>query len=147
MQGSFRSAPGFFAALGGALAGFIAGGVLAVLFLLPFALASSTAFAVGTADGYRGLERFILATFILALVQLFVTAWVTQHAASLLGDAPVRFRRALAGVFLGYLTNLLLGSAVAGVASLPIVGGAWIGLVAVALVISSARSAPMVSAT
>jgi hypothetical protein len=147
MQGSFRSAPGFLAALGGALAGFVAGGILAALFLWPFAIASSTALAVGTADGYRGLGRLILAAFILALVQVFVTAWVTQHAASLLGDAPVRFRRALAAVFLGHLTNLFVGSAVAGVATLPIVGGAWIGLVAVALVISSGRSAPMVSAT
>ena len=147
MQGSFRSAPGFLAALGGALVGFVAGGILAVLFLWPFAVVSSTALAVGTVDGYRGLGRFVLAAFLLALVQLFVTAWVTQHAASLLGDAPVRFRRSLAAVFLGYLTNLFVGSAVAGVAALPIVGGAWAGLIAVALVLSSGRSAPMVSAT
>jgi len=146
MQANLRPAPGFLASLGGALAGFLAGGIVAVLVLWPFAIASSTALAVGTADGYRGLGRIVLAASILAVVQLLLTALVTQHAASLLGDAPVRFRRALGGVFLGYLTNLFVGSALSAVAALPLVGGAWVGLVVVALVISSGRAASVASA-
>ena len=50
----------------------------------------------------------------------------------------MRFGRALGAVFLGYLANVFVGSAIADVAELPVVGGAWIGLVVVALVISSA---------
>ena len=88
----------------------------------------------------------VVAALLLAFVQLMVTAWITQHAASVLGDAPVRFRRALGAVFLGQLTTLFIGSAASGLA-LPIVGGAWTGLVVVALVISSARPAPVVSTT
>ena len=88
----------------------------------------------------------VVAALLLAFVQLMVTAWITQHAASVLGDAPVRFRRALGAVFLGHLTTLFIGSAASGLA-LPIVGGAWTGLVVVALVMSSARPAPVVSTT
>jgi hypothetical protein len=112
--------------------------VLALLLLWPFALASSTALAVGSVDGYRGLGGLVLAALVLAAAQVAITAWITQQAASLLGDAPVRFGRALGAVFLGYLANVFVGSAIADVAELPVVGGAWIGLVVVALVISSA---------
>ena len=145
MDANRRSAPGFLAALGGAVCGYIAGVFIAFLFLWPFAIASSTALAVGSADGYRGLGGLVLAALLLALAQIAVTAWVTQQAASLLGDAPVRFRRALGAVFLGYLTNLFLGSAVGDVASLPIVGGAWVGLAVVAFVVSSGRAVPATS--
>jgi hypothetical protein len=134
----YRSAPGFVASLGGAFAGYFAGAVLALLLLWPFALASSTALAVGSVDGYRGLGGLVLAALVLAAAQVAITAWITQQAASLLGDAPVRFGRALGAVFLGYLANVFVGSAIADVAELPVVGGAWIGLVVVALVISSA---------
>jgi len=144
---SHRSGPGFFAALGGAVAGYVTGAVLALLFLWPFALASSTALALGTAQGYRGLGALVLAALTLAVAQIAITAWVTQHAASILGDAPVRFLRALGAVFLGYLTNVFVGSAVADVASFPVLGGAWVGLVVVALVVSSGRAAPLPSAT
>ena len=147
MNGSYRSAPGFIASLGGALVGFVAGGILTAIFLWPFAIASSSALALGTADGYSGLGRLVLAALLLVLLQLVVTALVTQQAASLFGDAPVRFRRALGAVFLGGLANLVLGSALAGVAALPIVGGAWVGLVVVALVISAGGAAPVASAT
>jgi hypothetical protein len=88
----YRSAPGFLASLGGALAGYFAGAVLALL-LWPFALASSTALAVGSVDGYRGLGGLVLAALVLAAAQVAITAWITQQAASLLGDAPVRFGR------------------------------------------------------
>jgi hypothetical protein len=143
---SYRSGPGFFAALGGAVAGYLAGAVLALVFLWPSALASSTTLALGTVERYRGLGALILAALVLAVAQVAITAWVTQHASSILGDAPVRFRRALGAVFLGYLTNLFLGSAVADVAALPVLGGAWVGLVVVAFVVSSGRATPLASA-
>ena len=137
-----RHAPGLLASLGGALAGYIAGAILGLFILLPFAIASSTALAMGSVDGYRGLGGYFLSALLLVLAQVAITAWVTQQAASLLGDARVRFSRALGAVFVGFLTNLFVGSAVADVAALPIVGGAWVGLLVVALVISSGRPAP-----
>jgi hypothetical protein len=143
---NYRSGPGFFAALGGALAGYVAGAVLALVFLWPLALASSTALALGSAEGYRGLGALFLAALVLAVAQVAITAWVTQHASSILGDAPVRFRRALGAVFLGYLTNLFVGSAAADVAALPVLGGAWVGLVVVALVVSSGRTTSLATA-
>jgi hypothetical protein len=125
--------------------GYVAGAILALFFLWPFALASSTALALGTADGYRGLGTRILAALVLAAAQVTLTAWVTQLASSILGDAPVRFRRALGAVVLGYVANLVAGSAVAELAALPVLGGAWIGLVVVALIISSGRVTPLAS--
>jgi hypothetical protein len=145
MDANSRSAPGFLAALGGAVCGYVAGVFFAFLFLWPFAIASSTALVVGSADGYRNLGGLILAAFLLALAQVAITAWVTQQAASLLGEVPVRFRRALGAVFLGYLTNLFLGAAVADAAALPLVGGAWFGPVVVAFVVSSGRAVPATS--
>jgi hypothetical protein len=142
---SYRSSPGFVAALGGALVGYVAGACLALLFLWPFALASSTALALGTGDWYQGLGRLALAGLILVGTQVAATAWVTQHVSALLGDAPVRFRRALGAVLLGHVVNVLIGSAAAD-AALPVVGGAWGGLVVVALVVSSGRSDPLASA-
>ena len=146
MGTSYRAAPGFFAALGGAVAGYVAGIVLAFAFLWPFALVSFTALALGTPDAYRGLGALLLAALTTAVVQMASTAWVTQHASAILGNAPVRFRRALGAVFLGYVTNLLVGPAAAGVVALPILGGAWVGLLVVALVVSSGRAAPLASA-
>jgi hypothetical protein len=147
VQTSYRSAPSFLASLGGALVGYVAGVVLAVLTLWPFALASSSALAVGSADGYQGLGRLVLAALVLVAVQVAITAWVTQQAASVLGDAHVGFGRALGAVVLGYVANILLGSAIADVAALPVVGGAWVGLAVVAFVISSARAPSAASAS
>jgi len=144
---AYSRAPGFFAALGGAFAGYLAGAVLALVVLWPFALASATALAIGSAEGYRGLGGLVLAALVLAAAQVAITAWITQQAASLIGDARVRFRRALGAVFLGYLTNVFVGSAVADHAGLPILGGAWIGLVVVAFVLSSAPPESVASTT
>ena len=127
------------------MVGYLVGAVLALVVLWPFAIASSTALALGTAGGYDGLGALILAALLLAVVQLAITAWVTQHASSMLADAPVRFRRALGAVFLGYLVNLVAGPAAAGVADLPVLGGGWVGLVVVALVVSSGPAAPQAS--
>jgi len=137
VETSNRPAPGFLASLGGALAGYIGGAVLALILLWPFAIASSTALAVGSADGYRGLGGLVLAALALAAGQVTITAWITQQAASLFGNGRVRFIRALAAVLLGYLANVFVGSEIADVAALPVVDGAWIGLVVVALLISS----------
>ncbi len=147
METAYSRAPGFFAALGGAFAGYLAGAVLALVVLWPFALASATALAIGSADGYRGLGGLVLAALVLAAAQVAITAWITQRAASLLGDAHVRFPRALGAVFLGYLTNVFVGSAVADQAGLPILGGAWIGLVVVAFVLCSAPPESVASTT
>jgi hypothetical protein len=143
----YRPAPGFFAALGGALVGFIAGGIFLAIFLWPFALASSTALVVGSGDGFRGLGGLLAAALLLVAAQIVVTAWVTQYASSFFGDAPVRFGRALGGIVLGYATNLVVGPAIGAAVGLPILGGHWIGLVVVALFVSSARPAPVASPT
>jgi hypothetical protein len=74
MHSSYRSAPGFLASLGGAAAGYVAAGVLALLFLWPFAVASSTALALGSASGYSGLGGLVLAAVLLVLVQLAIAA-------------------------------------------------------------------------
>jgi len=146
VEARYESGPGFFAALGGAFAGYVTGAVLVLLFLFPFALASSSALALGRADAYRGLGTVVLAALILAVAQLVIAAWVTQHVSAILGDGRVRFRRALGAIVLGYLTNLFVGSEVRDVAAVPVVGGAWVGLLIVALVVSSGRADTLASA-
>jgi hypothetical protein len=133
-----RHPPGFLASSGAALLGLVGGGLLTAVLAWPFALASWTALAVGSGRPAGAIGGIFLAAVVLVVFQVLLSAWITQQAASLVGDASVRFRRALAGVFLGLLVNLMSAAALPAGASLPLVGRAWIGILVVAFVLSSA---------
>jgi hypothetical protein len=131
--------------LAAAFLGLVAGGLLAAVVVWPFALASWTALAVGSGGAAEAVGGILLAVVLLFVFQVLLTAWITQQAASLIGDASVRFRRALASVFLGLLVNLMTAAALPAGAGLPLVGRAWVGLLVVAFVLSSGPPAAAAS--
>jgi hypothetical protein len=137
-------APSFLASVGAALLGLLGGGLLTAIVAWPFALASWTALAVGSAGPAEAIGGILLAAVLIFVFQVLVTAWITQHAVSFIGDASVRFRRALGGVFLGLLANVMTAAAFPEGASLPLVGRAWIGIIVIGFVLASA---PPVGAT
>jgi hypothetical protein len=141
MTERLRQGPGFAASLAGAVAGFVGGGVLFAILAWPFAIASWAALAVGTTDKTGRGGQIVLVALVLLLVQVFVTAWITQQVAGLAGDAWVPFGRALGAIVLGAVATLLTAAALPAAAALPIVGRSWVGLLVAALVLSSGRPA------
>ena len=103
----------------------------------PFALASWSAIAVGGGPDTGDAQRFLLVFVLLLAIQLLVTAWIAQQAASLLGDGAVRYGRALGALALGAVATFLAAATLGDGASLPLLGHSWVGLLLAAWVISS----------
>jgi hypothetical protein len=100
-----RFPPGFTASLVGAAAGFLGGALLTGILAWPFALASWSTLAVGGGSEEEFAVRLLVVVFLLVGLQLLVSAWIAQQAASLLGDGAVRYRRALGALALGAVAN------------------------------------------
>jgi hypothetical protein len=134
---SRRFPPGFLASLAGATAGVLGGALLAGILAWPFALASWSTVALGGSQDRNGAERLLLVAVLLLLFQLLVSAWIAQHAASLLGDGVVGYGRAVAALALGAVGTILAAVAFPDGAALPLLGHSWVGLLLAAWVISS----------
>ncbi|HEX5469749.1 MAG TPA: hypothetical protein VFW80_11950 [Gaiellaceae bacterium] len=147
MTERLRHGPGFAASLAGAVAGFLAGGILFAILAWPFALASWAALAVGTANTAERGGQIVLAALVLLLVQVLVTAWITQQVAGLAGDAWVPYGRSLGAVVLGAVATVVTAPALPADAALPLVGRSWSGLLVAAFVLSSGRPARASAAT
>ena len=125
------------ASLVGVAAGVLGGGLLTAILAWPFALASSSALAVGGASDADFAARFLVVFVLLVALQLVVSAWIAQHAASLVGDGVVRYRRALGALFVGAVATLVAAGALPAGAALPVLGYSWVGILLAAWVISS----------
>jgi hypothetical protein len=132
-----RFPPGFTASLVGAAAGFLGGALLTGILAWPFALASWSTLAVGGGSEEEFAVRLLVVVFLLLGLQLLVSAWIAQQAASLLGDGAVRYRRALGALALGAVATLLAAGTLPAGAALPVLGYSWAGIVLAAWVISS----------
>jgi hypothetical protein len=130
-----RFPPGFGPSLAGAAAGFLGGAFLTAMLAWPFALASWSTLALGSANDFA--QRFLLVVLLLIALQLLVSAWIAQQAASLVGDGAVRYRRALGAVILGGLATMVAAAALPVGAALPVFGHAWVGILVAAWVMSS----------
>jgi hypothetical protein len=136
LVGSGRFPPGFLASLFGATAGVLGGAFFAAVLAWPFALASWSTLAIGGPDA-DGAQRFLIAVVLLLVLQLLVSAWIAQQAASLMGDGVVGYGRALAALALGTVGTILAAGTFPDGASLPVLGHSWVGLLLAAWVISS----------
>ena len=125
------------ASLVGAAAGFLGGAFLTAILAWPFALASWSALAVGGASDVDVAARLLVVVFVLVALQLLVSAWIAQQAASLVGDGAVPYRRALGALFLGAVATLVAALALPAGAALPVLGHSWVGILLAAWVISS----------
>jgi hypothetical protein len=132
-----RFPPGFTASLVGAGAGFLGGALLTGILAWPFALASWSTLAVGGASDDDFALRILVLVLLFVALQLLVSAWIAQQAASLLGDGVVPYRRALGAFVLGSVATLVTAGALPDGAALPVVGHAWVGILLAAWVISS----------
>jgi hypothetical protein len=140
--GDARFPPGFGASLVGVAAGFLGGAVLTAILAWPFALASWSALAVGGATDDDAGRRFLLVVVMLVALQLVLSSWIAQQAASLFGDGTVRYRRALGALLLGAVATLVAAVTFPAGAALPLVGHSWVGILLAAWVISSGPPAP-----
>jgi hypothetical protein len=138
-----RFPPGFTASLISAAAGFLGGALLTGILAWPFALASWSTLAVGGASEEEFALRLLVVVFLLLGLQLLVSAWIAQQAASLLGDGVVPYRRALGALVVGAVATLVAAGTLPAGAALPVFGHSWIGILLAAWVISSG---PRVSA-
>jgi hypothetical protein len=125
------------ASLVGAAAGFLGGALLTAVLAWPFALASWSALAVGGASDDDFAARFLVVFVLLVALQLLVSAWIAQQAASLAGDGAVPYRRALGALVLGAVAALVAAGTLPAGAALPVLGHSWVGILLAAWVISS----------
>jgi hypothetical protein len=132
-----RFPPGFTASLVGAAVGFLGGALLTGILAWPFALASWSTLAVGGGSEEEFALRLLVVVFLLLGLQLLVSAWIAQQAASLLGDGSVAYRRAFGALVLGAVATLVAAGALPAGAAVPVFGHSWIGILLAAWVISS----------
>jgi hypothetical protein len=125
------------ASLVGAAAGFLGGALLTAIFAWPFALASWSTLAVGGGSADDFARRFLLVVVLLVALQVLVSAWIAQQAASLVGDGAVPYRRALGAFVLGAVATLVAAGTLPAGADLPVMGHSWVGIMLAAWVISS----------
>jgi hypothetical protein len=125
------------ASLVGAGAGFLGGAVLTAILAWPFALASWSTLAVGGGSDEDFALRLLVVFLLLVALQLLVSAWIAQQAASLLGDGVVRYRRALGALVLGAVATIVAAGTLPAGAALPVLGHSWVGILLAAWVISS----------
>jgi hypothetical protein len=132
-----RFPPGFGASLVGAAVGMLGGAFLVAIVAWPFAIVSWSALAVGGAPDGDTARRLVVVFLLFVALQLLVSAWIAQQAASLVGEGVVRYRRALGALALGGFATYVAAVTFPAGATLPVVGHSWVGILLAAWVISS----------
>jgi hypothetical protein len=132
-----RFPPGFVASVVGVAVGVLGGTFLTAILAWPFALASWSTLAIGGATDDDFALRVVVGVVVLVALQLLVSAWIAQQAASLVGDGVVRYRRAVGALVLGAVATLVAAGTLPAEAALPVFGHSWIGILLAAWVISS----------
>ena len=136
---AYEGPPGFVAACLAASGAHIAASFLLAIVSVPLALATSNVI-VFSGGGDEVDARVLLPWLLVFATQPFIAAWIAKLALELFGAGFVGYRRALGAMVLGLVVTLASAFVLPTVAALPVLGYAWTGAIAAALILAGGRA-------
>jgi hypothetical protein len=142
---AYERPPSFLAACLAAMGGHVLASFLVGLVLVPFALVTWSGLAL-SGDRPAASLRILLPWLLVLAAHPFLAAWIAKQGLSLLDAGNVTYPRACGAMALGLVVTTLSAFVLPAEAAVPILGYAWTGAAAAALILaaqpntSSARS-------
>ncbi len=133
---AFERPPSFVAACLAAAGGHTLASLLIGLVMVPLALAtwSGIVFSGGASNAGFGL---VLPWILVLAAQPFVAAWIARRGLDLFDAGKVTYARALGAMALGLVVTTVSSLVVPAEAALPVLGHAWTGALAAAVVLAA----------
>jgi hypothetical protein len=135
---AFERPPSFVAACLAAAGGHVLASFLVGLVVVPLALATWSGI-VFSGDPSTASVRLVLPWLLVLAAQPFVTAWIAQRGLDLFDAGRVTYARALGAMALGLVVTTLSSLGIPAEAALPVLGHAWTGALAAAVILAAAR--------
>ena len=132
---AFERPPSFVAACLAAAGGHILASFLVGLVMVPLALAAWSGI-VFSGDPSAASLGLVLPWVLVLAAQPFVAAWIARRGLDLCDAGNVTYARALGAMALGLVVTALAGFVVPVEAALPVLGHAWTGALAAALILA-----------
>lgn len=128
--------PSFAAACLAAAGGHVLATVVVGVVALPFALVASTGLALNP-DPSRAAVRLVVVWLCLLAAQLLLAAGIARFCLQLFDAGAVSYLRAFAAMLAGLVVSLLSALVLPPGAALPVLGYAWTGVLAAALLLAN----------
>jgi hypothetical protein len=139
---AYARGPGFVAACLAASGGYVVASFLIGLVMVPLALVAWSVLAFA-GDPSTVSVRLVLSWLLVLATQPFIAAWVTQRSLQLFDAGTVTYARALGAMMLGLVVTAASALVLPAEAALPLIGYAWTGAPAAALILTAGAPAPV----
>jgi hypothetical protein len=132
---SFERPPSFVAACLAAAGGHVLASFLVGLVMVPLALATWSGIVL-SGDRPTATLGVVLPWVLVLAAQPFVAAWIARRGLDLFDASAVTYARAFGAMALGLVVTTLSSLVVPAEAALPVLGHAWTGALAAAVVLA-----------
>ena len=126
--------PGFVVAWLAATGGHVLASLLVGLALVPVSLVTWTSLVLG--DPSDATLRLLLPCLVVLAAQPFLAAWIVRRGLELFDAGSVTYARSCGAMFAGLGITVVATFVLPAEAALPVLGYAWVGAAAAALVLS-----------
>jgi hypothetical protein len=137
---AYERPPSFLAACLAAMGGHVLASFLVGLVLVPFALVTWSGLAL-SGDRPTASLRLLLPWLLVLAAHPLVAAWIAQQGLSLLDAGNVTYPRACGAMALGLVVTILSALVLPAEAAVPVLGYAWTGAAAAALILAAQPNA------
>ena len=137
---AFQRPPGFVAACLAAAGGHVLSSLLVGLAMVPLSVVTWTSLVL-SGDPSGATLRLLVPWLLLLATQPFVAAWIVRRGLELFDAGSVTYARSCGAMFLGVGVTVLAAVALPAEAAVPVLGYAWAGAPAAALVLSASCGA------
>ena len=133
---AYERPPSFLAACLAASGGHVLASLLVGVVLVPFALVTWSGLALSGDPSTIGF-RILLPSLLVLAAQPFVAAWIAQQGLSLFDAGKVTYPRACGAMALGLVVTVLSAVVLPAEAAVPVLGYAWTGAAAAAVILAA----------
>jgi hypothetical protein len=132
--------PGFIAACLAAAGGHVLASLLVGLAIVPLSVVTWTSLVL-SGDPSGATLRVLVPWLLVLATQPFVAAWIVRRGLELFDAGSVTYARSCGAMFVGVLVTVLAAVALPVEAAVPVLGYAWAGAAAAAVVLSASPRA------
>lgn len=132
--------PGFVAACLAAAGGHVLASLLVGLAIVPLSVVTWTSLVL-SGDPSGATLRLLVPWLLVLATQPFVAAWIVRRGLELFDAGSVTYARSCGAMFVGVLVTVLAAVALPVEAAVPVLGYAWAGAAAAAVVLSASPRA------
>jgi hypothetical protein len=133
---AYEPPPSLPAAFLAAAGGHVLASLLIGVALLPLSVVAWSGLVLSGDSSTAGF-RLLLAFLIVLAAQPFVAAWIAQQALALFDAGKVTYLRACGAMAVGLVVSTLSAFALPAAAALPVLGYAWTGAAAAAVILGA----------